>query len=302
MRTSGKRNRQTYDAMHSEMCAYENEEKLPASSFGVAPDDETTVWRMMLQKVRNFIRERGGQRGGQRRPSKKSDDSHERRLARWVHDQQVNYKNSTNIMRDDMKIREEWEAFLEEHSSIFEANAAAWRSTFEKLAEFVEERRERGERRRRPSRTTEDLEEKHLEGWVTKQQRNYARNVGMMKNMDIRAQWAAFVDAHAPHFHDNKTAWRTTLRNVEQFIEERRGEQRPSFSTGDAYEKRLAHWVWQQRSNYAKKAFIMKDVDIRAEWAAFVEKHDILFGEGSDALRLLLHNFNEAIKEIEEFT
>eukprot|EP00965_Chrysotila_dentata_P195861 6177241-Pleurochrysis_carterae.AAC.1 len=124
-----------------------------------------------------------------------------------------------------------------------------------------------------------------------------------MKDVAIREEWRRFVDANAwPFRDDNKAAWMSKLRQVEKFIEESGGEERPLLQADDAYERSLAHWVAHQRSNYAKNAFLMKDVDIRAEWAAFMEKHDILFGEGSDALRLLLRNFDEAMKKIEEFT
>eukprot|EP00965_Chrysotila_dentata_P008962 291418-Pleurochrysis_carterae.AAC.1 len=123
-----------------------------------------------------------------------------------------------------------------------------------------------------------------------------------MRDAEIRAEWAAFIDINAALFRDRKAEWRNMLANVEQFIEETGGEQRPSFSTHDAYEKRLAQWVWQQQSNYTKEAFIMKDVEIRAEWAAFLAKHDILFGEGSDALRLLLLNFADIMEKLEDFS
>eukprot|EP00965_Chrysotila_dentata_P256137 6212450-Pleurochrysis_carterae.AAC.1 len=261
----------------------------------VTSDDQTTRWRMMLQKVENFIRKQGGQQ----RPSDMSYDEHEKRLARWVHYQQHNYKNGTSIMKD-VNIREEWAAFLDKHYSIFHAGVAAWRSKFQELVEFVREQRERGEERRL-SRTSKDPVEKRLATWIANQQTIYVKNTGIMRNTDIREEWAAFVDANAALFKDNKAAWRDTLRNVEHFIEERGGEQLPSASIYDAYERRLASWIWHQRSNYANKVYIMKEVDIRAEWEAFVEKHDILFGEGSDTLRLLLLNFKEAIKQIHEF-
>eukprot|EP00965_Chrysotila_dentata_P130639 4319193-Pleurochrysis_carterae.AAC.1 len=94
---------------------------------------------------------------------------------------------------------------------------------------------------------------------MTDQQRKYAKSAGSMQNMYIREQWAAFVDANAWLFEDKKAVWRTTLRHVKHFIEEGRGEERPSFSRGDVYERRLATWLWHQESNYAKKAFIMQD-------------------------------------------
>eukprot|EP00965_Chrysotila_dentata_P144156 4761747-Pleurochrysis_carterae.AAC.1 len=70
-----------YDTMHPEMCQYEKEER---SVSCVASDDPTTVWRMTLQKAREFM----WQKGGQRRPSDRSEDADEKHLANWIHYQQ----------------------------------------------------------------------------------------------------------------------------------------------------------------------------------------------------------------------
>eukprot|EP00965_Chrysotila_dentata_P007664 249837-Pleurochrysis_carterae.AAC.1 len=213
MNTSGKRKWQStmhHDArkrMRPEMCGEyaENDEKLLSASWPLALDDHhAAAWRKMLQKVGNFIREGGGR---QRKPSDRSEDAQEKRLARWVRYQQQNYRDGTNIMKD-ITIREEWASFLEEHNSIFEADAAAWRNRFQELVEFLEKRRERGEGRGGLSRRSKDVEEKRLATWIAEQQRKYAKNVGIMKKMEIREVWAAFVHGNAALFQDHKAAWR----------------------------------------------------------------------------------------------
>eukprot|EP00965_Chrysotila_dentata_P064618 2142435-Pleurochrysis_carterae.AAC.1 len=65
-----------------------------------------TVWMRMLQKVQNFIQEQGGAR----RPSRRSKNADERRLAQWVHNQEWNYAHNVNIMKD-VAIREKWTEF-----------------------------------------------------------------------------------------------------------------------------------------------------------------------------------------------
>eukprot|EP00965_Chrysotila_dentata_P073495 2427608-Pleurochrysis_carterae.AAC.1 len=90
-----------------------------------------------------------------------------------------------------------------------------------------------------------------------------------MKDVAIREEWTRFVDAHATLFEDGATAWRRTLRQLQDFMDAKGGQQRPSSTSRDADEKRLALWMGNQQYNYAKKANIMKDVAIREEWTRF---------------------------------
>eukprot|EP00965_Chrysotila_dentata_P102870 3396553-Pleurochrysis_carterae.AAC.1 len=84
-----------------------------------------------------------------------------------------------------------------------------------------------------------------------------------MQDVAIRQEWTRFVDAHPRLFEDGATTWRRTLRQLQDFIDVKGGQQRPSQYSKDADEKRLANWIAHQQSNYAKNANIMKDVAIR---------------------------------------
>eukprot|EP00965_Chrysotila_dentata_P055692 1847356-Pleurochrysis_carterae.AAC.1 len=106
-----------------------------------------------------------------------------------------------------------------------------------------------------------------------------------MKDVAIREEWTRFVGAHATLFEDGATAWRRSLRQLQDFIAARDGTKRPSESSKDAEEKRLAVWINTQQSNYAKNAFIMKDVAIREEWTRFVDTHSELFKDGATTWR-----------------
>eukprot|EP00965_Chrysotila_dentata_P098655 3261436-Pleurochrysis_carterae.AAC.1 len=90
-----------------------------------------------------------------------------------------------------------------------------------------------------------------------------------MKDVAIREEWTRFVDAHVTLFEDGATAWRRTFQQLQDFIDAKGGQQRPSNSSKDANEKRLAKWIGHQQSNYAKNVNIMKDVAIREEWTRF---------------------------------
>eukprot|EP00965_Chrysotila_dentata_P000363 12331-Pleurochrysis_carterae.AAC.1 len=69
----------------------------------------------------------------------------------------------------DASIREAWGEFLAAHAHLFDDDAkraTMWRRTLRKLEELCAAGR-------RPSPTSEDVEEKHLAQWVGHQQNNY---------------------------------------------------------------------------------------------------------------------------------
>eukprot|EP00965_Chrysotila_dentata_P182825 6037576-Pleurochrysis_carterae.AAC.1 len=169
----------------------------------------------------------------------------------------------------DVAIREEWTRFVDAHSKLFEDGATAWKRTLRHLQHFIAAKGGQ----QRPSMHSKDADEKHLAGWIGTQQSNYAKNAHIMKDVAIREEWKSFVEVHATLFEDGATTWRRTLRQLQDFIEAKGGHQRPSKTSKDTDEKRLAQWINTQQQNYAKNAFIMKDVAIREEWTRFVDAH-----------------------------
>eukprot|EP00965_Chrysotila_dentata_P110359 3645949-Pleurochrysis_carterae.AAC.1 len=118
-----------------------------------------------------------------------------------------------------------------------------------------------------------------------------------MRKVAIRAQWERFVEAHALLFEDHATAWRRTLRRLQEFIQERGTGRRPSRTSVDAEERRLGKWVSHQQANYANKTEMMKDVAIREEWARFVETYPMLLKDNRSAWRRMLQKLDMFMKE-----
>eukprot|EP00965_Chrysotila_dentata_P263404 6214825-Pleurochrysis_carterae.AAC.2 len=254
------------------------------------------AWRGMLRKVQEFV---GGQ-GGERKPSRTSKNAEERSLAKWMSDQQAKYTSHAHIMKDTA-IREEWANFVETHADLFHnKQRTGWRRTLRKLEEFLEER---GGAQRRPSQTSENVEEKRLAKWVSHQQRNYREHAYIMKDADIREEWASFVDTHPVLFGYGVMAWRDMLRNVEEFIAKEGGKRKPSRYSKDAYEKRLWNWVNHQKTNYMKHAEIMQSAAIREEWLNFLEAHAALFAVPGDVLELgrWMNNYDEVMEDLKLF-
>eukprot|EP00965_Chrysotila_dentata_P168215 5555027-Pleurochrysis_carterae.AAC.1 len=108
----------------------------------------------------------------------------------------------------DVAIREEWTRFVDAHAALFEDGATTWRRTLRQLQHFMHA----NGGQQRPSQYSKDADEKRLGTWIGTQQKNYAKNTHIMKDVDIREEWTRFVDAHNELFEDGATAWRRTLR------------------------------------------------------------------------------------------
>lgn len=62
--------------------------------------------------------------------------------------------------------------------------------------------------------------------------------------------------------YDAITAWMRMLWKVNDFIHTEDGLRKPSENSQDAEERQMATWIKTQRSNYAHKADMMKEVAI----------------------------------------
>ena len=67
------------------------------------------LWIFTLKKVKKFIDE------NKNRPNKRSTNPEEKKLGAWLSTQNTNYKNNTNIMKNNKEIKKEWEDFKEEY-------------------------------------------------------------------------------------------------------------------------------------------------------------------------------------------
>ena len=66
------------------------------------------LWRFTLEKVKKFINE------NKKRPIVKSKNPEEKKLGIWLSNQNTNYKNNKDIMKNE-EIKKEWEEFKEEY-------------------------------------------------------------------------------------------------------------------------------------------------------------------------------------------
>jgi len=233
------------------------------------PED---AWRRTAAEAEAMMRATG------RRPSQKSSDENEKRIGVWINNQLQNHADdpatSKWIMRQ-VDIHTEWTALFGRHTALLESPKDAWRRS---AAEADAMMRVTG---RRPSKTRSS-DEKRIAEWINTQLKNYAadpaRSKQLMCDIVIHTEWVALVGRHAALFESSQEAWQRSAAEADAMM--CATGRRPSVKSSDPVEKRLASWINNQIVNHAvdpaTSKWIMRQVDIHAEWVALIGKHAAL--------------------------
>jgi len=221
-------------------------------------------WREKLAQVKEYMDE------NKKRPS--TDDKYVKikQLAQWISDQQKNYQNKINIMRNE-EIYEEWKEFVGEYNKYFLSNEEQWREMQKKVKKYMDENK------KRPSDNNKDVKIRQLAKWISHQQMNYQNKTWIMKNDEIYEEWTKFVKEYKIYFLSDKEQWKTIKKKVEKYMDE--NKKRPSRHNKDVKIKQLAQWISRQQNHYQNKTYIMKNKEIYDEWTRFVKEYQIYSNE-----------------------
>jgi len=222
------------------------------------------MWMKRLEDLRTFLETE------KRRPSHQSKNENERRIGVWLSNQLKNYKNCAYIMKDD-RIRERWNAFVEEYSDYFLSNEEIWMKSLFELKLFM------SKEKKRPCERTKNADEKRIANWLKVQLVNYKKTVAVriMKHEKIRRLFESFVDEYAELFLANEEIWMKSLEELKSFMSNEK--KRPCEDAKFADEKRIAFWLSLQLRNYKKTAQIMKVEKIRQLFESFVDEYAEFF-------------------------
>ena len=86
--------------------------ELVFNSLGKCIKGNIDLWRFNLEKVKKRIDDK------KKRPNRNSKDPEEKKEAKWLSNQNYNYKNKIDIMSNE-NIRKKWEEFKEEYGEFF---------------------------------------------------------------------------------------------------------------------------------------------------------------------------------------
>ncbi len=132
-------------------------------------------WYSRLNDLKMFLDQNKDKK--QKSPSSHSKDTNIRSLASFISTQEKNYKNKTQIMKEQ-DIYDTWTNFLEEYKESLMSQDEIWLKIFEELESFIVLHK------KRPNKHSSNSNEKKLGEWLVKQNGNYKNKKGIM-NKDI---------------------------------------------------------------------------------------------------------------------
>jgi superfamily II DNA/RNA helicase len=216
--------------------------------------DNNEIWYENLNKLEQYILENN--------MTPKKRDKEIKHLGQWLDDQKKNYKKEIKIMKE-VEIRKSWEDFIAKYSEHFKDNNEIWYENLNKVEQYILENN------KTPSSTDKNNQIKQLGSWLSHQNKNYKKEVEIMKDVEIRKSWEDFINKYSKHFKSNNEKWYENLNKLEQYILENNKTPKQR----DKEIKQLGSWLSHQKTNYKKEVEIMKEVEIRKSWEDFINKY-----------------------------
>jgi superfamily II DNA or RNA helicase len=235
-------------------------------------------WLNILNKLKLFIDK------NERLPIESKNNIIESKLKIWINQQQKNYKNKINNMKND-EIYNKWSDFISKYKKHFISNEEIWEYKLIELKNYIDKNKK--------CPTNRDKNEIYikLSKWLSRQKENYKNKIQIMSNNNIRLKWEEFInnDKYSIYFISNDEYWKDKLKELKNYIDE--NDKRPNMNSS------IGKWLDTQRKNYVLKKEIMVKNDIRILWDEFTNnysKYILTISETWDK------NLNEVIKYIKK--
>ena len=148
-------------------------------------DKQYDEWNKKLEYLKKYINE------NKKKPSIIDENKDIKIMARWLVQQNSNYKN--NVIKDD-KIIKLWEEFITEYKEYFIDNKNTWLIRLNELKKYI------NTNNKRPSNNDKNKEIKSLAQFISDCQKNHKNNV--MKD-EIKNIWEEFITEYQKYFPDN---------------------------------------------------------------------------------------------------
>ena len=211
--------------------------------------DNIRDWKIKLDELKTYIDD------NKKRPT----------YYNWIHTQQTNYKNKTDIMKNE-EIYKQWYEFVNDYKykTYFLSNEDEWIQKLEEVKKYIDDNK------KRPSEDSKLYNIKILGVWISSQLYNYKKKKNIMKNKEIYKQWYEFVNdyKYKTYFLSNEDEWIQKLEEVKKYIDD--NKKRPSEHNKAVDSKKLGVWISVQTRNYKNKQFIMKDENVKKLWEHFI--------------------------------
>lgn len=218
--------------------------------YFISNEDE---WKDKLNELKIYIDKYN------KLPSQKNKDT--KILGGWVSNQNKNYKNKINIMKNQ-EVYNTWTDFINnpKYKSYLISNDDAWKDKLDELKIYIDKYN------KLPLHSNKDT--KILGLWISTQNHNYKNNKDCMNNKEIYDIWSNFIDdpKYKPYFISKENAWKDKIDALKIYIN--KYNKLPSRKNKDT--KILGAWLSKQNKNYKNKTQIMKKEEIYDIWTEFI--------------------------------
>lgn len=215
-------------------------------------------WKFNLDKLENYIIT------NKKLPNKRDTNQEIKNLGLFLSQQKQNYKNKEFNMKDD-NIKNMWNTFIIKYSTFFKSNEEKWQHKLIQLEQYIIKNN------MLPSQSSKEREIYLLAQWKTDQVRNYKNNNKTMLNINIKNQWEEFINKYSYLFKSKEDIWINNLQKLEKFIYI--NQKLPDRYSYDEEIKSLYNWYYDQKKNYKKEKYIMKNEEIKHKWEYFTNKY-----------------------------
>jgi hypothetical protein len=277
------------------------------SNFLIFEEFKVWEWKNKHNKMCEFIDD------NQRRPSQKSKDQTEKKIATWIGTQKHNYNPkgsefSKQIMQNH-EIFEIWAKTIEDEKYgkfLIIDSIQNWNIYHKKICDFIDKNR------RRPSQTSKNLDEKKLGRWMCNQNQTYNLKGSefstlIMKNPEVWQVWTETIKdekySNFLIFEEFKFwEWKNKHNKMCEFIHI--NKRIPFQNSKNKYEKTLGSWIETQKINYNPKGpefskIIMKNAQIWKIWTETIEDEE--YSKFLNFLLVLFQNWRNKLNKMCEF-
>ena len=257
---------------------FENDISIDKAIFGgyikaIVKLENKKTWIEKLELVKNYIKE------NDKRPSSNDNDKDIKSLGNWVHYQIYIYKKQYEIMKN-IKIRELWKNFIEEHLKYFDTAINIWKNKLEKVKKYIDENN------KLPSSYSKNKQSNALNSWFKKQIFRYKNKIYMMKIIEIYDIFTQFMKNYEYLFIDNNTKWKISFEKIKIYINE--NNKLPASNDKNIEIKILFKWLKTQKRNYKTQTSIMKEKEIYDMFTQFMKEYEYLFIDGNTKWKNIL--------------
>lgn len=229
-------------------------------------------WEIMLENAYTIMRNYN------KRPSSKSNNKEESRIASWIARQEYNYKTKKSYMTN-INYYEKYGKFRIEFYDLIKSNDDIWFNNRNNLHNFILLNK------RLPYNSKKNSYEKKLWQWM--RDRIHQENYNKFKDKKKEISWKELKLEFNNYFITLQEAWKTNFNNFDVFLST---NQRLPKENNNKYEKKLKNWYYIQEKSLKFNLYLIKrDTEIKQMYINLKNKYPTIMLSFEELWKLKLN-------------